>query len=102
MVVLDVLLALVEVSYTILPLTGRVGGKEGRKEVAPGWSTEVEPYRLRSNEADRTWLAAGKPRQGEEFEAKLYHYNQFRYAVRMVKRARQLHQAHGLYQAAME
>ena len=100
--VLDILLAMVEVSYTTLPMTGRVGGKKGKKKVLPGWSAEVEPYRQQSNQAYRAWLAAGKPRQGEEFEAKLHHHAQFKHAVRRVKRAQQMHQARGLYQAAME
>jgi hypothetical protein len=100
-VVLDVLLAMVECSYTSLPLTGKARGKQGDKQVIPGWSSEVEPYRLRSNAAYRTWLAAGKPRQGEVHEAKLQSHTQFRYAVRRVKRARKLHQARGLYGAAM-
>ena len=101
-VVLDVLLSMVESSYTTLPLTGRVGGRDGKREVIPGWSTEVEPYRLRSNVAYRMWLAAGKPRQGEVFKNKLQHHTQFRYAVRRVKRAGKLHQARGLFQTAME
>ena len=46
-VVLDILLAMVECTYTTLPLTGRSGS--GR-EIIPGWSAEVEPFRLKSNE----------------------------------------------------
>ena len=100
-VVMDILLGMVETSYTSLPLTGRAGGREDSREIIPGWSTDVEPYRLQSNAAYRCWLAAGKPRQGQVFQAKLHHHAQFRYAVRRVKRAAKLHQAQGLFAAAM-
>ena len=61
-VVLDILLAVVESSYTSLPLTGRAGqGVLRDKKVTPGWSAEVEPYRQRSNYSYRAWLAGWKP-----------------------------------------
>ena len=48
--VLDILSAIVETSHTCLPLTGRTGGSQKQdREVIPGWSTEVEPQRQRSN-----------------------------------------------------
>ena len=99
--VLDLLLGMVETSYTSLPLTGRAGGREGSRETIPGWSREVEPYRLQSNAAYRVWLAAGKPRHGDIFQAKLHHHAQFRYAIRRVRRASKFHQAQGLFAAAM-
>ena len=95
-VILNVLLAMVECSYTSLPLTGKVGSREGTREVIPGWNTEVEPHRKETNTCYRTWLAAGKQRQ-----AKVQSNTRFRYAVRKVKRAKKLHQARGLYGAAM-
>ena len=70
-------------------------------EVIPGWTREVEPFRLSSNAAYRVWLGAGKPRQGEVHKAKLAAHAQYRHAVRRVKRASKLHQARGLYDAAM-
>jgi hypothetical protein len=81
---------MVETSYGALPLTGRAGGGRGRggRDIIPGWSAEVEPFRLHSNDCFRAWLAAGKP--------------QFRHAVRRVKRADKLHQAKGLFGAAMD
>ena len=102
-VVLDILLAMVETSYTCLPLTGRAGqgGLKGRK-VIPGWSTGVEPYRKRSNYCYRAWLAGGRPSNGDLHRAKLKSHAEFRYAVRRVKRASQLHQAKGLLEAARE
>ena len=99
--VLDLLLGMMETSYTSLPLTGRAGGREGSRETIPGWSREVEPYRLQSNAAYRVWLAAGKPRHGDIFQAKLHHHAQFRYAIRRVRRASKFHQAQGLFAAAM-
>ena len=91
--ILDILLAVVEASYASVPLTGKAGGKNSKREILPGWSREVEQFRLNSNAAYRSWLAAGKPRQG--------HFHQFRHAVGRVKRAAQLHQAQGLFEAAM-
>jgi hypothetical protein len=100
-VVLDILLAVVETSYTCLPLTGRAGqGVLRDKKVTPGWSTEVEPYRQRSNYSYRVWLSEGRPSHGEVHRSKVESHAQFRYAVRRVKRASKLHQAKGLLEAA--
>ena len=104
--VLDILLAIVETAYTALPLTGGVPGRPGGKpeeqrDIIPGWSEEVEPFRLASNACYRAWLAAGKRRQGEVHEAKLKSHAQFRHTVRRVKRASKLHKARGLFGAAM-
>ena len=70
---LDLLMAVVETSYTSLPLTGRAGSgcNQDCWDIIPGWTKEVEPLRLESNFFYRKWLAAGTPRQGEHNEAKL-------------------------------
>ena len=103
--VLDILLALDEMAYTSIPLTGgvagRLGGHGDQRDIIPGWSDEVEPFRPVSNSCHRAWLAAGKPRQGEEHEAKLRSHTQYRHAVRRVKRASKLYKARGLFGAAM-
>ena len=101
-VMLDILMAVVESSYTSVPLTGSVGGVNGNKKVLPGWSQQVEPYRQASNAAYRSWIAHGKPRQGLVHKLKLTSHAQYKYAVRRVKRASELHNARGLYAAAME
>ena len=98
--VLDILCTMVESSYTSLPLTGQAGGRRGR-DVIPGWSAEVEPFRRDSNACFRAWLAAGKPRQGTELQDKLRSHALFRHAVRRAKRAEKLHMAQGLFGAAM-
>ncbi len=99
---LDILCAIVETSYTTIPTTGGVvsGPNKDQKKI-PGWSSEVEPLRRHSNYCYRAWIAAGKPRKGLIFQAKLDSHAQFRYAVRRVKRASKLHQAEGLFGAAM-
>ena len=100
--VLNILCSVVEASYTKVPLTGNAGGVNVKKQIIPGWSHEVEPFRVASNTAYRTWLAAGKPSQGPLHQNKLRAHAQFRYAVRRVKRASQLHSARGLFEAALE
>ena len=94
-VVLDLLMAVVETSYTSLPLTGRAGSRQGLagRDIIPGWSREVEPHRLESNYCYHAWLGAGKPRQGEVHEARLRSHAQYRYAVRRLKKEAKLHQA---------
>ena len=99
--ILDILLSVVEVSYACVPLTGNAGGVSNKKEVFPGWSREVEKYKQDSNASYRKWLVAGKPRQGPIHQAKIIAHTQFRYAVRRTKRAAQLQQARGLFDAAM-
>ena len=101
--VLDLLMAVVETSYTSLPLTSRAGSGRDRdsRDIIPGWTEEVEPLRLEANFYYRTWLAAGKPRHGKEHEDNLRSNPHYRYAVRRVKRASKLHQAQGLFGAAM-
>ena len=95
--VLDILFAMVETSYTCLPLTGRAGGVGRGREVIPGWSTELE-----SNACYARWMTAGKPRQEALPEAKQRSHDLFRHMVRRVKRSEKLHQAQGLFGAAME
>ena len=101
-VVLDILLSMVEVSYTSLPLTGQAGrGRSREREVIPGWSATVEPFRQRSIYCYRAWRAGGKPSHGDLHRAKLESHAQFRYAVRRVKRSDKLQQAKGLFEVAM-
>ena len=100
-VVLDILLALVESSYSSLPLTGQAGGRgQVDRKVTPGWSVEVEPYRRQSNYCYRAWLAGGRPSHGDLHRAKVDSHTKFQYAVRRVKRASKLNQAKGLFEAA--
>ena len=88
-----------DMCYIALPLTGRAGGGRCRgRDIIPGWSTEVEPFRQVSNECHKVWVAADKPRQGEVHTNKLMSHAQFRHAVRRAKRANKLQQAKGLVQ----
>ena len=59
-VVLDLLMAVVETSYTSLPLTGRAGSghDQDRRDIILGWTEEVEALRLESNFFYRKWLAS--------------------------------------------
>ena len=62
-VMLDLLMAVVETSYTSLPLTGRAGSgrNQGGRDIIPGWTTDVKPLCVESNFCYCAWLAAGKP-----------------------------------------
>ena len=96
--VLDILLSMVETSYTTIPLSGL----HAQREVIPGWSAEVEPFRAQSKYCFRVWLADGKPSTGEIHSAKIRSHSQFKHAVRRVRRSAKLHQAKALYGAALD
>ena len=86
---LDTLLALVETSYTILPLSGRSRstrkGKSGCKAI-PGWNEEVEPSRAESMYWQRVWMKEGCPNQGWLYSTIVKKRTNYHYAVRKLKR----------------
>ena len=61
----------------------------------------VQPHRKVAHTCYTTWLCAGKPRQGAVFDKKMKSHARFRYAVRRVKRSKDLHKAQGLYNASL-
>ena len=102
---LDILLAIVETSYTALPLCGgrRTGGKtkNGCKAI-PGWTEEVEPFRNESMYWHRVWLTEGRPSNGWLHSTMVKKRTQYHYAVRRLKRKSDLIQAGKLFVASME
>ena len=64
---LDILLSLVECTYTSLPLSGGGGGGghggKGRASPVPGWET-VEPFRREAQYWHLVWLKEKRPNSG--------------------------------------
>ena len=99
---LDILFSVIEASYEAIPLTGCVNSQnKRRRNIIPGWTREVEQYRLQSNAAYKLWIQAGKPRNGDLFSEKQMPHSQFRHAVRRIKRSKNLQEARSLHEAAM-
>ena len=102
---LDILLSMVETSNTSIPLCGgrRVGStaKSGCKAI-PGWTEEVEPFRMESMYWHRVWLAEGRPSHGWLHATMVKKRTQYHYAVRRLKRKADLIRAGKLFVASME
>ena len=102
---LDILLSMVETSHTSIPLCGgrRVGStaKSGCKAI-PGWTEEVEPFRMESMYWQRVWLAEGRPSHGWLHATMVKKRTQYHYAVRRLKRKADLIRAGKLFVASME
>jgi len=95
-------MAVVETSYSELPMTGGSKVKEDRpRESIPGWDT-VEPFRQESLYWGRIWAREGRPSTGwlnDTYRKKQMRYH---YAVRQAKRNREKHQAEGLLAASVQ
>ena len=65
------------------------GGKQGtgHAKVVPGWSEYVKPYSEESKFWAATWRSASKPRAGALFQAMQHSKQQYKYAIRRLKRA---------------
>ena len=102
---LDILLAMVETSYTTLPQSGgmKVGGKRQTGcQAIPGWNEEAEPYRKESMYWHRIWLKEGRPSQGWLHSTMVKTRTQYHHAVRRLKRKSDLIRASKLFVASME
>ena len=60
--------------------------KSLRKPVL-GWTEHVKPYQLESIFWHSIWISLGKPRYGDSFWNMIHSKNQYKYAVRRLKRA---------------
>ena len=102
---LDILLSLVECSYTKLPLSGgSTGGGRGGKgcgKPVPGWG-EVEPFRREARYWHGVWLKEKRPSTGWLHSKMVKHKRQCHYAVRRAKWRACHIKAEKLFEAAMK
>ena len=102
---LDILLNLVECSYTTLPMTGgrKCSGTsvKGASGGLPGWQEEVEPFRQQSMYWHNVWLREGRPSQGWLHKTTVLKRTQYHYAVRKLKRKADLVRAEQLFEASL-
>ena len=82
---MQVLEAIESAGKECLPIAG--GSKLGKKYPIPGWTEHVKPYQEESKFWFSLWLSQGKPQHGEMFNFMRYSKNQYKYAVRRLKRA---------------
>ena len=101
---LDILLSLVESSYTTLPLSAGSGGGghggRGRAAPIPGWQT-VEPFRKQAVYWYGVWVKERRPTTGWLHDTMLKWKRQFHYAVRRAKGKSNRVRAEKLFEAAM-
>ena len=101
---LDILLALVESSYTKLPLSGggAGGGRggAGRGRPIPGWA-EVDSYRRVARYWHGVWIKENRPSTGWLHSTMVKHRSQYHYAVRRAKGRVSKIKAEKLFEAAM-
>ena len=84
---MEILESIENVARETLPIRGGgVTSNDGRKST-PVWSEFVKPHLDESKFWNSLWLSAGKPVGGALFEAKKQSKQQFKYAVRRLKRA---------------
>ena len=100
--VLDILLSIVETSYTTLPLTGTINRNNVTHKYLPGWNKEVSELQQKSRYSYRVWIANGKPNQGPIHHEKLRSQSVFRQAIRKIKRNSKKYQAEALVEAALQ
>ena len=83
---MDILEKVEAAAKDTLPLKG--GGSSLRNmKPMPGWSEFVKPYSEESKFWHSLWVSAGKPHAGALYEAMKQTKNQYKYAVRRLKRA---------------
>ena len=63
------------------------GSKVGKKRPTTGWSEHVKPYQDESKFWFSVWISLGKPGYGDVYNNMRYSKNQYKYAVRRLKRA---------------
>ena len=101
--VLDILLAMVESSYTQLPLPGGSGGGGGRGQGKrlPGWS-EVEPIRKQAMYWHDVWKKEKTPSSGWLHSTMVKWKRKYHYAVRRAKGKSNKVRAEKLFEASLK
>ena len=103
--VLDILCALVESSYTTLPLYGGKGAGRsttgGRGTAYPGWSEQVKPYQIESRYWHDAWVKEGRPRGNWLHRLMVKKRSQYHYAIRRVRGKADLTRAEQLFEASL-
>ena len=82
---LEVLESIETAARATLPSTG--GSKIGKKVPIAGWTEFVKPFKVESQFWFSTWISAGKPEYGNIYNNMRHSKNQYKFAVRRLKRA---------------
>ena len=100
---LDIVTAMVETSHQTIPMSGGGAGGSGRASRGglPGWSREVEPYRVESTRCHKLWQEHGRPSTGHVHQAMVKSRTQYHHAIRRIKRQEQQIRSKNLLDAAM-
>ena len=101
--VLDILLAIIEVSHSSIPMVGGKTVRSDRKDhsgIIPGWRETVEPCQTQARFWHSVWRSAGKPRSGALYNIMVKTRNSFHYAIRKARRAADLVRAKKLFEAS--
>ena len=102
--VLDILCAIVETSYTALPqYGGKGGGRPGfaRGTSTPGWTEKVKPFQRESSYWHDVWTAEGRPRGNWLHGLMVKKRSQYHYAVRRARKQAELTRAELLFEASI-
>ena len=103
--VLDMLCAVVETSYTTLPVYGGKArrGQHGYHGTAfPGWSKEVEPYQQEARYWHDNWVLEGRPRGNRLHGVMVKKRAQYHYAIRRTRRRSDLTRAETLFESSLQ
>ena len=101
--VLDMLVSIIEVSYSQIPMVGGRTVNTGSKDKSgtiPGWKTDVEPFQDDARFWYSVWLSAGKPHTGVLHNIMKKTRNSFHYAIRRARKTADLVRAKKLFEAS--
>ena len=83
---MDVMEAIETVAKETLPLSGGTAKKGHSGDIVAGWSEHIKPYAEDSKFWFSIWESLGKPLQGDVFNRMRLSKNQYKYAIRRLKR----------------
>ena len=98
--VLDILSAIIETSYTSIPLTGSTKPRQSQSQLLPGWKEYVAPLKADSLFWHSVWISAGRPATGSLHQVMANARNKYHLAVRQAKKAASTVKARELTSAA--